>query len=56
MEYVNRIATADQRERRENLLGILRAENIPFSHQGAKINGHWVENIVVSINPGRSAW
>jgi aminopeptidase-like protein len=51
VHYVKRIAKADQSERRNELLDILRSENIPFTHHHQKHNDNWVENIVVSLNP-----
>jgi hypothetical protein len=54
VKYVKRLATASQSERREQLMCILREEQIPFIHYHNKYNEHWVDNIVVSINPSSS--
>ena len=55
MDYVKKIALADQKERRNALLDILRDEGIPFAHyhqlHDGRYDDDWVENIVVSINP-----
>lgn len=51
LEYVSKIAFADQEKRRISLINILRENDLPFILQRAKQNNHWVENIIISINP-----
>lgn len=51
LEWVEKIAVADQMQRRNALMQILREESIPFAHFRQKNRDNWVENIVVSINP-----
>lgn len=47
-----KIAFADQEQRRNGLLSILRMNNIPFTLHHNKVGEHWVENIIVSILKG----
>lgn len=52
LNYLNRIALKDNNKRREVLTLILRELNCPYWVQCEKLNGKWIENIIVSFNKG----
>jgi hypothetical protein len=51
LDYVKRIAFVEQEKRRNGLISILKENDLPFIIQREKQNNHWVENIIISINP-----
>lgn len=51
IDYVKKIATSNQTERRNAILDILRDCDIPFCTHRVKENKHFVENIVIPLNP-----
>lgn len=51
MKYIERIATANQPERKQAIIDILNEIGVEFVLQSAHVGEHDVENIVVSRNP-----
>lgn len=54
LDKVKRISNENQQERRNSLIQLLHEMELPYSIQHVKIGNHWIENIIVSINPAKT--